>query len=261
MGSPIHGFVGPNGSGKTLAAIELVVKPAVARGIRVMASFPIDLPGCSIISDWRALTEVSDCVLLLDEVTTSFPSRGFGASPQQLVRVMQQLRKRDVECVWTAPAWTRADVVLREVTTEVTVCEGRWGDRWQRERAVAPVPRFNPPRLRDESGRPLRISRRWPPNRLFIWRSYDSSRNDEFTLSSVRAEHVRPRGKVVYWRPFHDAQFFYDTYAEVELFDSIDEVGVCMECGGTRSRPRCTCGPRERPIAKRGRHAAGVGVS
>lgn len=239
MAAPIRAFVGPNGSGKTLAAVALVALPALRAGREVVSTCAIDHPGARLLRSWREIDELRSCVLLLDEITSQLPSRQALQLPPQLQRTLNQLRKVDVEVVWTAPNWARADVMLREVTMEVTVCRGYLPDYWVREPGVAPL--WLP------SGRRAgRVRSRWPHNRLFRWLSYDATAFDEFTYHRVRD--VRPRWRCWYWRPWQPEGWLYDTLAAVELLDHLDDVGVCAICGGQRRRPSCTCGPvRGRP--------------
>jgi hypothetical protein len=206
----------------------------------VVATCAINHPNARVLRSWREIPDLRGCVLFLDEITSQLPSRQSMSVPAQLVRTVNQLRKVDVEVVWTAPNWARADVVLREVTQEVTVCRGYVPDRWVREPVVPPWWRATSKRVRHDDGAPALRPSRWPANRLFRWKSYDAVAFDEFTYRAVKD--VRPLSRLWYWRPWHDEQFLYDTGSGVELLDHIDEVGVCVACGGTRSRPKCRCG-------------------
>jgi hypothetical protein len=236
----IRAFVGPNGSGKTLAGVELVVKPALLRGRRVVSTCPIFHPLASTLDSWRDIPDLEHCVLFLDEISSSFPSRGAMQLPSMLVTVMQQLRKRDVDVVWTAPNWARADVVLREVTQDVTVCKGQMGDKFKRVRGIPPIWRPWSDKAREPDGSAETWPADWPANSLFRWVTYDAQAFDEFTLHAVT--NLRPIRRYWYWRPWHDAQYLYDTAEHVVLLDNVDDVGVCLVCGGNRRRPVCSCG-------------------
>jgi hypothetical protein len=249
-GAPIRAFVGPNGGGKTLAAVTLVVEPALRAGRRVVATCPIKHPRASLLESWRDLPDLHDCVLLLDEVTSQLPSRQSMSAPSQLVRMVNQLRKVDVDLAWTAPNWSRADVALREVTQSVTVCRGQLPDRWLRVPERPPWWRLSGERLR-EGDKPLRGSARWPSNRLFRWLTYNAVGFDEFTYRAVKD--VKPLAREWYWRPWHVDQYLYETLAAVELLDHLDDVGVCLACGGSRSRPKCRCGTSSARTAGEGR--------
>jgi Zonular occludens toxin (Zot) len=248
-GYAIRSFVGPNGGGKTLAAVELSVLPAWREGRPVVANlrlYPEKMgfaPSLYVpLESWRQIPDLADCALVLDEISSVLPSRSFSSVPPQLVRVLNQLRKGDVTVAWTAPNWMRCDVLLREVTQAVTTCVGSWSDQWQRE----PTKKRFPARLCDEAGVPLPYQGGWPPNRLFRWMTFDALEFDEFSYSTVKD--VKPIGRRLYWRPRHDAHLVYKTLEGVDLLDHLDDVGLCVSCGGHRSRPKCKCG--ERPAAE-----------
>ena len=239
MGQPIRCFVGPNGSGKTLAAVELVAMPALNSGRRVVSTITIRHPLARRLQTWREISSLRNCVLLLDEISSILPSRGAQSVPSQLVTTLQQLRKPDVDVVWTGPNWARADVVLREVTQAVTVCRGSWGDPYLREPEIPRRLHLNPPTTRTADGNKIRHNGGWPANRLFRWITYDAQQFDEFTLHAVKD--LKPMSRAWYWRPFHSTQWQYDTYEPVALLDHVDETGVCLICGGKKVRHTCHC--------------------
>jgi hypothetical protein len=239
MPAPIRAFVGPNGGGKTLAAMQLVVMPALKAGREVVSTVRIEGEGCRLLESWREISSLTDCVLLIDEISSALPSRGAMSAPAQLIRTINQLRKVDIELAWTAPNWARADVALREVTQEVTVCRGFVADPYKREPVIPPWYRPLAPKVPVVDGVSARRLARWPSNCLFRWVTYEASSFDEFSLHAVAK--LRPREKVWYWRPWHEAQFLYDTIEGVSLMDHVDETGVCVVCGGTRRRRSCDC--------------------
>ena len=53
--------------------------------------------------------------------------------PPELLRLIHQLRKPDVDLAYSAVSWSRADVALREATKRVTVAKGYVRDKWERE--------------------------------------------------------------------------------------------------------------------------------
>lgn len=236
LGPPIRAFVGGNGSGKTLGAVALCAGPALRAGIPVYATFHIDHPNAFVLRSWD-ITDLRDCVLILDEISAQFPSRGAMGLPHELVSTLQQLRKPNVQVVWTAPAWGRADVVLREVTQVVTVCRAFIPDRFVREQVIPPWWRPFPRALHSRGG-----SSAWVPRSLFRYVSYDAANFDEFSLGAVKD--VRPLEKRWYWRPWHADQWVYDTAESVPTLPGVTGGGVCLVCGGQRVRQRCTCSGR-----------------
>ena len=244
MSFAIRAFVGANGGGKTLAMVESMVLRSWLAGRPVVTNlalyperlgYPDDL--YVPLESWRQIPTLEGVTLLLDEISSVLPSRQAMSVPPQLVRVLNQLRKGDVQLGWTAPNWARCDVLLREVTQAVTVCRGAVPDRW--ERVSTGAARWNRPPLLDDNGAKVRPQRGWGANRFFTWITYDAVEFDEFTYSAVKQ--VRPRETRRYWRPRHEADIAYDTLQGVDLLDHLDDVGVCVGCGGNRTRPRCTC--------------------
>lgn len=258
MSFAIRAFVGKNGGGKTLAMVEGMVLRSWAAGRPVCANlalFPerlgysqdLYLP----LESWKQIPDLKGTTLCLDEISSVLPSRQAMSVPPQLVRILNQLRKGDVQLGWTAPNWSRCDVLLREVTQAVTVCRGSLPDRWQR--IDSGPARFNRAKLTDSAGKALRADDGWGPNRLFFWSTYDAMEFDEFTYSAVKD--VRPRARRRFWRPRHSADLAYNTLDAVDLLDHLDDVGLCVGCGGTRSRAKCSCGDRKAGAA--GRNAVG----
>lgn len=261
-GYAIRGFVGANGGGKSLAATSLMAGPSfrkarpVASNMRLYPeAFDADPALYVPIETWQDIISVGKCQeadpcepgecphtrtqgrgcdIILDEISAALPSRNAMSVPAQLVRVINQLRKRDVRLGWTAPNWARADTVLREVTQAVTVCSGMWPDRYRRQRVTRVFPPMDGTRAEarfDDDG--------WAPNRLFRWVTYDAQAFDEFTYS--KAEQLKPIARSWYWRSSHVAQFGYNTGEGVLLLNHLDDTGACATCGGSRSRPKCSC--------------------
>lgn len=238
----IRAFVGPNGGGKTLASVQMSAIPAWEEGRPVVANFELmpEVLGFSPdlyqpLQSWREIPDLYGCTLILDEITSVLPSRQSMSLPPQLARVLNQLRKADVQLAWTAPDWRRADTILREVTQAVTVCRGLIPDRYERQ----PDRRMFPRAQRDDDGRRVEWSAGWKPNRLFVWSTWDAMEFEEF--SSTEANRHRPVKVRRYWRSRHGAHLAYDTRQSVELLDHLDDVGTCVVCGGHRSRAKCKC--------------------
>lgn len=256
MSAPIVGIVGGNGGGKTLCAVECYARPALERGRRVVATVEID--GAELLTSHREIPRLTDCVLLLDEITSAFPSRESGSMPAEIVRRLNQLRKVGVTVVWTAPAWERADKVLREVTNQVVVCRGMlprypWRSTCPPDCGTPTIVAFegrygSKPDVRCRAHRPLRDREDWPSNRLFRWRWYSAEMLQEFSLARIGVDRGKQRDRPVrsrwYWRPSDGqsgAQGLYRTLDEVVLLDHLDTYGTCFSCGGTRRRPKCGC--------------------
>jgi hypothetical protein len=243
---PIHAFVGANGGGKTLSAVQRYAVPAFRQGIPVLANFRLKPEAVDAdpglfhpLRSWRQITEARSCVVILDEITACLPSRQFASVPPQLARVLNQLRKQAIQFVWTAPNWSRADVLIREVTQAVTVCRGSWPDRWERNLDGSIVTELVNQGHKGARTVRVRHSGGWRPNRLFSFVTYDAMEFDEFSYSIVND--VKPREVAWYRRRKHIDHLVYDTFEGVDLLDHLDDVGTCVICGGQRRRRRCSC--------------------
>lgn len=241
----IWAFIGENGSGKTLAMMEFVVIPSWERGRTVVSNLRLRPEALGYdpslyrpLTQWRQLKDLQGETLVLDEISRVAPARQSQSMPAQLIGRLEQLRKSDTLCAWTAPRWEACDVALRRCTKAVTVCRGMVPDRWQRE--VPPSGKFWPPRRRDEDGKPLRVAEGWLPNRLHRYETYEAGAFDDH-YSNSKAEKIRPVSKRWYWRASNRAMHAYNTLENVGQLDHLDDVGVCEDCGGTRRRPSCTC--------------------
>jgi hypothetical protein len=245
--SPIQAFVGANGSGKTYGAVHQLVVPAWRRGKVVCSNLRLypELGGfdpCLFVPlvSWMQLVELRDCVLLLDEISSVLPSRQASTVPPDLMRRIGQLRKNNVVLCWTAPAWARCDVALREVTQVVTLCRSRIADPVLRQPGTYSFPeRVRGKALLGPSGRRVRAEAGWAPKCWFTWSEYDARELDDFTYST--AARARPRKVRHHWRPRHGTDQLYRTTEDVGLLDHLVVSGVCLGCGGRRVQPSCKC--------------------
>jgi len=248
---PILGYVGLNGSGKTLCAVRDVV-PSLETGRLVYSTVPLldprtGEPHASYrpIGSWRDLLDLEHCDILLDEVQGAASSRTSSSMPPQLLNELLQLRKPDIRLRWTTTQWGRVDKIIREATPSVVLCRSMWPDRKASKAAAAssPIPGEIPA---------------WIPKRLIVATTIDASTLDGavstvLTASERAKMERRTRQNVERWlRP---AQFgtWYDTFARASVLDHVTDGGLCSICGGQRSRPRCTCAA---PVVQAARRAA-----
>lgn len=240
-GYAIRSFVGPNGGGKTLCAIETLL-PLLDLGTRWclstvrildyrnprrctasactspdhgadkhMAAHPRYIPW----GDWGQCLEVKHCDIFADEISSVASSRQSMALPQPVETALQQMRKPDNSFTWTGPEFARADSVLRGVTGAVTVCRGL-------------LPRV------DSEG-----VRAWRNNRAFLWNTYDAALAQEFE-ANTRAK-FRKLTSQWFWGPGSIAFSAYSTWDAVSVIGHSSEYGTCYRCGGSRIRPKCGC--------------------
>lgn len=158
--SPITGFVGVNGSGKSLSAVAFALTDFEKRGrplVTNIAGIAVDhvhVEGVEELPD--LLAELGTCNVVLDEAGAMFSSRDTGRN-KAFEKTVQQLRKYDARLLWTAPAFARADKILREVTFTAVLCQSLW--------------------KRSEKGKA------WPSTRLVLQKSFDVSRLDTSGMS------------------------------------------------------------------------------
>lgn len=259
-GYPIHGYVGPNGGGKSTAAIWDTL-PSLAAGRPVLSTVrlvdydnprPCDDSACAHPehdkaeagtpvkhlashpcwipwTNWRQLLEVEHCDVLADEVTGVASSRDSQSMPAQVANALVQLRRRDVTFRWTAPSWSRADLIIRECSQATTFCRGY-------------LPVSVPVGEGEED-------RAWRHRRLFKWVTYDAAEVDEMTQG--KREKMKPWVFDLHWGPGSPAFAAFDTFDAVSSIGQVSDHGRCMTCGGRRSVPACSCSDYVAPARQR----------
>lgn len=218
---PIHAYIGENGSGKSLAMVHDTL-PSLDAGRRVLSTVRLldsatglPHPAYERLTEWGQLMEAEHCDVLFDEVVGIASARESAGMPVQVANLLVQLRRRDVVLRWSAPAWARADKIIRETTQAVTLCAGMLGKRDP-----------DSPRM-------------WAQKRLFKWRTFDAAAFDEMTTGQLTK---RPPSSVAWmWGVGSRAFASYDTLDAVERVGDVLDSGRCVHCGGRKSIPRCTC--------------------
>lgn len=120
---PVHGFVGTWGSGKSYAAVVQAGRAARKRGVPIVSNLELRIPGVeSVVEDEpEGLLSHQNCIVLLDEVGIIMSSRLYGRTTAKVLVQWAQMRKYRIwEVYWTAQSVARADVIVRELTWEVT---------------------------------------------------------------------------------------------------------------------------------------------
>lgn len=166
--------------------------------------------------EWGQLLAFRGGDVLMDEVTGVGNSRDSQAMPTPVQNTLVQLRRRDVTLRWSAPAWARADVIIRETSQAVTYCQGYW------PKSVAGTDRL------------------WRQRRLFRWKTFDATLFEDFTAG--KREELRAMVNDWHWGPKSPVFSAYDTYDAVSSITTVSEGGTCWSCGGSRRRPQCKCG-------------------
>lgn len=246
----IRAYVGMNGSGKTLFCIK-DLEPSIRAGRKILSTVPIFDPkkGPGVLyehyeklTSWTQVLEATATDIVFDEVLGIANARASTGLPPQVQLLLNKLRHADNTLSWTAPAWSRADVIIREVTQGVTVCRGYWG-----KTRVIPG---------EEE------SRSWASKTLFRAITYDAadfstwSDSKEGNLRGVANEwmygpEISLFGQTVI--PEHLSRRRYDTLGGVDRIGETLESGRCAHCGGRRAVPSCSCDDAPGKTAPRAR--------
>lgn len=117
----IAGFVGANGSGKTLFAVDAALRLSKRFPKRpIISTVPLEVPQYVALTSWQQIVKAEPpYILLLDEVAVLADARSTLTLPPHVIVYIGTMRQYDVVCFWTAPAWNWADIRLRAVTTQV----------------------------------------------------------------------------------------------------------------------------------------------
>lgn len=239
-GYGIRCMLGANGSGKTAIAVHDLL-PTLDAGFPLLSTCRIldwrnprecddsactwpghpqhgaAHPGWIAFTDWRQLLEFTDGAVFMDEVGGIASSRESSSLPFQVARELQKLRKRNVTLTWTAPAWARADKIMRECTQLAVFCRG----------------------LASKAQTSDDMTAAWRVNRATYAKSYDARALD--SDSAHKRSVTKAKGHDLLWLPGLDALKAYDTYDVVSSLGWANDSGICMGCGGRRAAPRCDC--------------------
>lgn len=248
----IQCFIGPNGSGKSASMIQTLLpvlegmpwecdnpdhlhtQRGVYSGVRRVLSTVAILDADTgedhflyeRLSDWKQVLEAEHCELVFDEVTGIAGSREALGMPVAVQNILQQLRRRDVLLMWSAPSWARADSIIRSCTQLVTDCRGWLPDRSLLKGDAPPA---------------------WLPRRLFKARSFAAIDFDEWTAAKANQQAgskqhaLRPVMVQWWWGPRSLVFASYNTYGAVSRVGEVLDGGRCAHCGGRRAVPKCEC--------------------
>lgn len=226
--APIRGYVGANGGGKTLAMVHDTL-PSLDSGRRVLSTVEfidfrtgLPFPNYERLEDWSQVMDCRETDIVFDEIVGVAGARAHGSLPVEVQNLLVQLRRRDNTLAWSAPSWTRADLIIRETSQAVTVCRGYLGKR-----------------ARDAEGKALL----WSQKRLFRWKTYDAVNFEEFTAQ--KATKLKADHKAWFRGVGSRAMHSYDTFDDVSRVGAAIDSGRCASCGGVRRPKPCTCGKHQ----------------
>lgn len=256
-GAGVMAYVGPNGGGKTLAAVQDML-PALLAGKPCWSNTPlIDPRTGGPFASFRPIEHADQLLeidggaeVLLDEVATVANSRESQRLDPRFQIAFQQLRKRGAVVRYTAPDIKRADVIFREVTQTVTECRGFAPDR------RLSVDAWGLPEV-------------WAPRRVFRRETFDFQEFDQWSAGKREKADVLVREWAYPAKMKLDPRSAYNTMQAVDKIAGIVVDGNCAHCG-KRARTEYCKGHSDAELAeaevidlmppRRGRRAVGVPV-
>jgi hypothetical protein len=167
------------------------------------------------LTDYRQLLTIEHADVLFDEVAGIADASGSASMPVQVVNWQHQLRKRDVRQRVTTPAYARCALPIRQVA-----------------QVVVEMRSFFPARASGAL---------WRQRRLVYAVAYDANSFDDFIASDGQRDRLQSIARGLVWVPTSDAIRHYNSLGQVLSLGHVTEGGMCIACGGTRSRPKCGC--------------------
>lgn len=160
----VEAFVGYHGNGKTYSALAMHVMPALERGSSVVSNAIIrgyvrspewcasepgtPMPPILHFETWDELIEVIErmiaescrATLLIDEAGKFLSNRFWQKLDERMLIVLQERRKigRGLDFVFTAPAFSKVDPMLRDVTQLVHTCRRFGGSEYSHDGGKPP---------------------------------------------------------------------------------------------------------------------------
>lgn len=220
-GTPIMGYVGLNGMGKTFAMVRDTL-PDLALGRRVLSTVALldpwtgnPHPLYEPFRHWSQLDDWRDGPVVMDEVTGVLDSRESGM-PKKVKKKLPQMRRANSPIRWTGIDYDNADKRLRQLSAAITVCRGYLPNKGlgRTDGTVDSVPM-------------------WLPNRLFLLTTYDASTlqtaddSQQFTQDENKKRKAKVKKRELVWGP---GSLAFDCYDTLDAVDSIDN--SCPICGG-----------------------------
>jgi len=232
---PIVGYIGANGSGKSLAAVRDTVFNAerfdrpILSNLRILGDDGGDHELWRPLTKWQELATFAQGEILLDEVQGIAGSRGYASLPPQVFSGFLQLRKRGCTLRWTTTTYARVDMALREVTAAICICRSSHGNMREAE-----------------PGNP------WVPRKRFLVSMLDVAAMESAEASLISTggaatglvdseELAKPLHVERRWRRASD-RVLYSTIGQLGTMNHTDTSGLCFDCGGKRALTKCSCG-------------------
>lgn len=254
--SPLSGFFGLNGSGKSWAMVFDILpdleagRPALST-VRLLdyqnpRMCELDEDTCDDWAQHNASDHMGNFVghmhphpcyvplrnwvqvldfrrgnILLDEITGVADSNSSSSLPPAIANVLPQLRRNEVALRYTSIDFMRTNIRIREMTRTINMCS-----------SYLPTTTYGP------DGEPLI----WKQRKLSKIQTYDAG-NLKGDLGDKYAEklaesHIQTAW---HWIPGSHAGNAYSTLDQVLHVGSLGDSGRCVYCDGTRRAQECSC--------------------
>lgn len=207
--SPIQGFIGMNGGGKSALLVDTAIDQANKFGVPIWSNIWIDerevKGGVHRLRGLLDLANLGECIVVMDDIASVAPARETNAAPPEMVMRLASLRHRDAMLMWSAPVLEDVDVKIRRVTQSVVTLKAL-----RRKRVEGQL---------------------WPDTVLSYAKAYDFSSEQTVTVNSETPQ--RNHGFV---RLSSLRLSAYNTREEMVL---AADHAVCTTCGLRRRREYC----------------------
>lgn len=167
------------------------------------------------LTDYRQLLTIEHADVLFDEVAGIADASASASMPVQVVNWQHKLRKADIRQRVTTPAYARCALPIRQVA-----------------QVVVEMRSFFPARSKGLL---------WRPRRLILATAYDAWGFADFMASDGQRQKLRPMARALVWVPDSKAIEAYNSWGQVLSLGHVTEGGMCISCGGSRSKPKCAC--------------------
>lgn len=254
--SPLRGYFGLNGSGKSWAMVHDLI-PDLDKGRPALSTVrlldfrnprPCELtedtcddwdqhnavdhlgnheghmhphPAYIPLRNWVQVLEIRRANIVLDEITGVADSNQTTSLPPAIANVLPQLRRNEVALSYTSIDFMRTNVRIREMTRTINMCA-----------SFLPVTAYGP------DGEALL----WKQRRLSKVQTYDAA-NLKSDLGDKYAERLAESHiqTAWHWIPDSAASRAYSTLEQVLHVGSLADTGRCVYCDGTRRAHECQC--------------------
>lgn len=167
------------------------------------------------LTDYRQLLTIEHADVLFDEVAGIADASASGSMPVQVINWQHKLRKADIRQRVTTPAYSRCALPIRQVA-----------------QVVVEMKSYAPARAKGLL---------WRPRRIVMATAYDAWGFADFMASDGQRDKLKPLARGLLWVPTCRAITAYNTWGQVLSLGHVTEGGMCISCGGSRSKPKCGC--------------------